>query len=147
MSTSGSVPVHQSSAMASTLTRILGGTAIQWEAEKSADFNEWWETTDWAGKLRDNLAKPGMPNKNMNAPRWDSKLRTAKHWVHYGQGAKVHSGEPFVYCLGCNSPLQHPSAFNLGTTHMRVHLTTGKCRSTTGRQDQDIAAMFGKVII
>lgn len=148
MSLSPTVPNCHVSPMESTLTRILGGTAFQWEAEKAGDFNEWWETTPWAIKLCENLEKDILLRSNqINSPRWDSKLRKAEQWTKYGQGAKISSGEPFVYCLGCNSTLQHPSAFNMGTTHMRNHLSTGKCRSASGPKHQDISTMFGKVII
>ena len=126
---------------------ILRGTAFKWEVEKSTGFTEWWETTDWAAKLRDNLAKDVQGRSNISPPRWDSKLRTATHWAQFGQGAKVSSGEPFIYCLGCNGTLQHPSAFNMGIIHMKSHLSSGKCRVATGRKKEDIGSMFGRVII
>ena len=88
------LPVCEPIQMTSTLTRILGGTAFQWESEKSDACNQWWETTAWAGKLGENLA--GQPrSNNLDALRWDSKLRTTVHWAHFGQGAKAHNGEPF----------------------------------------------------
>lgn len=139
-------PVRHSSPKVSTLTRILGGTAFLWQPEHSVPFDDWWETTEWAAKLRDNLAKERRSN-HINPPRWDSKLRKAEYWAQFGQGAKIHSGEPFIFCLACNSALQHPSAFNVGTTHMRCHLNSGKCRTASGRKDQDISTLFGKVII
>jgi hypothetical protein len=143
---SPTLPDHHPSPMGSNLTKILAGTAFQWEAEKSAVFNEWWETTPWANKLRENLEKEIMlRSKQISSPRWDSKLRTAAHWAQYRQGAKISSGEPFIFCISCNAPLHHPSAFNLGTTHMKNHLTSGKCRATSGRKDEDISRMFGKV--
>jgi len=113
MSLSPSTVVSQSFPIDSSLTRILGGTAFKWEAEKTIGFTEWWETTDWAAKLRDNLAKNVQGRSNISPPRWDSKLQTATHWAQFGQGAKVSSGEPFIYYLGCNGNLQHPSAFNM----------------------------------
>ena len=128
----------------STLTKILGGTAFQWESEKSHAFDEWWQTTSWAGKLRENLAQKTRSN-NINSPRWDSKLRGAPHWVHFGQGAKVHDGEPFLYCLCCKATLRHPRSFNVGTTHMKTHLSSDKCVSASGRNREDISSMFEKV--
>jgi len=147
MSLSPSTVVSQSFPIDSSLTRILGGTAFKWEAKKLTGFTKWWETTNWAAKLRDNLAKDVQGRSNISPPRWDSKLRTATHWAQFGQGAKVSSGEPFIYCLGCNGTLQHPSAFNVGTTHMKSHLSLGKCRADTGQRKEDIASMFGRVII
>ena len=144
MSAPASILVNNPAQMTSTLTRILGGTAFRWEAEKADEFNKWWETTEWAIKLDKNLSQETRSN-SINPPRWDSKLRTASHWVHFGQGAKVHNGEPFLFCLSCNTTLKHPSAFNMGTTHMRSHILSEKCRSASGRQKQDIIAMFDKV--
>jgi len=105
MSLSPSTVVSQSFPIESSLTRILGGTAFKWEAEKSTGFTEWWQTTDWAAKLRDNLAKDVQGRSIMGPPRCDSKLRTATHWAQFGQGVKVSSGEPFLYCLGYNGTL------------------------------------------
>src|SRR5437868_15417428 len=119
----------------STFSKILGGTAFQWESEKSYAFDEWWETTSWAGKLRENHAQKTRSN-NINLPRWDSKLREAPHWVHFGQGAKVYDGEPFLYCLCCEATLWHPNAFNVGTTHMKTHLSSDKCVSASGHNRQ-----------
>jgi len=130
--------------MTCSLTRILGGTAFRWEAEKADEFNKWWETTEWAIKLDKNLSQETGSN-SINLPCWDSKLRTASQWVHFGQGAKVHNGEPFLFCLSCNTTLKHPSAFNMGTTHMRSDILSEKCRSASGYQKQDIVAMFDKV--
>lgn len=65
---SAALPVSEPIQMTSTHTRILGGTAFQWESEKSDAFNQWWETTAWAGKLRENL--PAQPrSNNLHAPR------------------------------------------------------------------------------
>jgi len=126
-----SILVNNPAPMTSILTGILGGTAFRWEAEKADEFNKWWETTEWAIKLDENLSQETRSN-SINPPRWDSKLRTASHWVHFGQGAKVHNGEPFIFCLSCNTTLKHPSAFNMGSTHMRSHILFEKCRSASG---------------
>jgi len=139
-----SILVNNPAPMTSTLTRILGGTAFRWKAEKADEFNKWWETTEWAIKLEKNLSQEARSN-SINPPRWDSKLRTTSHWVHFGQGAKVHNGEPLLFCLSCNTTLKHPSAFNMGTTHMRSHILLEKCWSASRHQKQDIVAMFGKV--
>jgi len=50
----------------SSLTRILGGTAFKWEAEKSTGFTEWCLTTDRAAKLSDNLAKDVQGWRNIS---------------------------------------------------------------------------------
>jgi len=51
---------------------------FKWEAEKSTGFTEWWETNDWAAKLRDNLAKDLQGWSNISPPRWDSKATNGK---------------------------------------------------------------------
>jgi len=79
MSLSPSTTVSQLFPINSSLIRILGGTAFKWEAEKSTGFTEWWETTEWAAKLRDNLTKDVQGRSNISPPRWDLKLRTAMH--------------------------------------------------------------------
>jgi len=68
MSLSPSTVVSQSFPIDSFLTRILGGRAFKWEAEKSTGFTEWWENTDWAAKLRDNLAKDVQGRSNISPP-------------------------------------------------------------------------------
>src|SRR5207302_1925175 len=98
----------------------------------------------WTGKPRENLAQKTRSN-NINSARWDSKLRGGPHWVHFGEGAKEHDGEPFLYCLCCKATLRHPSAFNVGTTHMKTHLSSDKFVSASGRNRQDISSMFEKV--
>ena len=115
----------------STLTKILGGTAFQWESEKSHAFDEWWQPTSWAGEVCENLLQKTWSN-SINLARWDSKLRGAAHWVHFGQGAKVHDRKPFLYHLCCKATLWHPSPFNMGTTSMKTHLSSDKCISASG---------------
>jgi len=144
MSAPTSILVNNPAPMTFTLSRILGGTAFRLEAEKADEFNKWWKTTEWAIKLDKNLFQETRSN-SINPPRWDLKHRTASHWVYFGQGAKVHNGEPFLLCLSCNTILKHPSAYNLGTTHMRSHILSEKCQSASGHQKQNIVSIFDKV--
>jgi len=69
------------------------------------------------------------------------------HWAQFVQGQKVSSKEPFMYCLGCNGTLQHASAFNVATTHMKSHLSSGKCHAAIGQKKEYIASMYEGIII
>jgi hypothetical protein len=133
ISVPASILVNNPPQMTSTLTRILGGTAFRWEAEKADKFNKWWETTEWAIKLDKNLSQETRSN-SINLPRWDSKLRTASHWVHFRQGAKLYNEEPFLFYWSCNTTLKHPNTFNMGTTHIRSHILSEKYLSASGCQ-------------
>jgi len=57
MSAPASILVNNPAPKTSTLTRILGGTAFRWEAEKADEFNKWWETIELAIKLDKNLSQ------------------------------------------------------------------------------------------
>lgn len=128
------------------LTRIQGGSAYLFEAATAKQFLQWWETTAWAKQLHENLSKVSSAKKEKICdPRWESTNRTAKQWSNYGQGAYVTDGKPFVFCLACNTALQHPRAFNVGTSHMSGHMTSAKCLQSSGRAKQTVRDMLSKV--
>ena len=130
----------------SALKRIQNGTAWLYEASTLMQFMEWWHTTTWAEQMRENLNKaPSSRNEKFSDPRWGSTNCSAPQWSNYGQGAKVKDGKPFVFCLPCNTIVQHPRAFGVGTSHLSNHMTSAKCLRSSGRGKQSIIDMLSKV--
>ena len=118
----------QEAPSSSVLKRIQNGTGFMYEVSISVQFLQWWHTTMWTAKMRENLNKPSTSrNEKFCDPKWDSTNRTAQQWTNYGQGAHVGDGKPFVFCLACNTILQHFRAFGVGTSYLSSHMKCTKC--------------------
>lgn len=121
-----------------TLALTLNGQAYEWQADTSAEFDDWWQGTAWAKALQ--AQTPGYFN-----PSWGSKTRSSKAWKSFGEAAMRRDGQPKIFCLTCKSTLKHPSAYGIGTTHMRSHLTSRACTRISGIQPESIHTMLQKV--
>ena len=141
------MPDQQSnSEVISLLKRIQNGSAFLYEASISEQFMQWWNTTTWAEQMHENLNKaPAARSGGFSDPRWNSTNLTAPQWSNYGQGANVRDGKPFVFCLTCNTALQHPRAFGVGTSHLSSHMKTVKCLHSSGQGKQSVLDILSKV--
>jgi hypothetical protein len=139
--------VEASSTVPPILKQILRGTAYELDANEPTPFLNWWETTTWAQAMHHNLQRdPALRESKYSDPKWTSSHRTAKQWTNFGQGAYIRDGKPLVFCLVCKAALQHPRAFNVGTSHLTSHMKSTKCRSKGGQDLQTIQQFLTKVV-
>ena len=134
--------------LTTSLHKMLRETAYEFQSDNTTEILTWWEQTTWALQMHHNLEKDTVQRSDkLCDPKWTSNYRMAKQWVNFGQGAYIRDGKPFIFCLSCKAPLQHPRAFGVGTSHLTTHVKSAKCSShgALGQLRQTIDDMLHKV--
>lgn len=119
-----------------SLTLALRGKAYEYTQATHDEFLIWWQCTEWA------LGLSAGTNAKYRLPCWDSKARKAELWKDFTQAALISDGTPLIVCNDCGTKLAHPSATNIGTSHMRNHRATKTCRDSSSTPQTAIDEMF-----
>ena len=91
----------------------------------------------------------GLDDFRGKNPRWGHGRKSAPVWEHFEEGATIRNGEPRVLCKRCRISMGHGSAGSSGTSSMRSHANSLKCRTAAGRdqvQQQRLTQMAGGVV-
>lgn len=75
----------------------------------------WWKGTLWH-------------KKDGTRIDWQLKKMLAEVWDEFIPVADTTTGKPGVLCVSCNQVLAHPTIKGAGTSSMKKHLATDKCR-------------------
>jgi len=108
-------------------------TAVTASTSRSAVFSD---SQEFESNLLRSPPRPNLvgPNK-ARLPVWGQKRKTADIWSKFEQGARKDTGGPKVFCKRCRLSMGHGSAGSSGTSTMKTHLSSARCKAAVPNVD------------